>query len=104
LAINPEYVEAYNNLGLAHASLGQHLEAVKAYRQALRLKPDYVESLNNLGMLYYNSASYQEAVKALERALKLKPDYVMAITLWVWSTPSSKIRKRHLLPAKSCLS
>src|SRR5262249_16926792 len=41
LAINPEYVEAYINLGGAYSDLGMPADARNAYEEALRLRPGH---------------------------------------------------------------
>ncbi|MBW2637441.1 MAG: tetratricopeptide repeat protein, partial [Deltaproteobacteria bacterium] len=48
LDINPEYAEAYNNLGVAFARLGRMDKAVESFKRALAFKPDYREAQDNL--------------------------------------------------------
>lgn len=47
--LDPDYAEAYNNLGIALAEQGDMAPAVEAFRQAVRLDPANAESQSNLG-------------------------------------------------------
>ena len=49
LRIKPDFAPAYNNMGLVYDKLGQPLDAVKAYKEAIRVEPDYVSAHFNLG-------------------------------------------------------
>jgi len=48
LEIDPNSVEAYNNIGAGYGAMGQWDEAIKNEQEALRLKPDYQLARNNL--------------------------------------------------------
>jgi tetratricopeptide (TPR) repeat protein len=61
-------------LAHAHHELGHYREAIKAYREALRLKPDFANAWYNLGLAYKKSGRYREAIEAYREALRLKPD------------------------------
>jgi tetratricopeptide (TPR) repeat protein len=53
------------------------LAAVRAYRQAIKIKPDFVEALNNLGNVLVDLGSYIDAAKAYRKAVKLLPEHPM---------------------------
>ena len=40
LRINPEYADAWDNLGFAYRKLNRYNDAIEAYRQALRINPE----------------------------------------------------------------
>src|SRR5436305_1035182 len=46
---DPDYADAWAQTGYCSGILGRHAEALKASRQAIRLKPDSPESYLNLG-------------------------------------------------------
>ena len=50
LAIDPDYVNALANKGLALYNLERHLEAIEYYDKALAIDPDYVNALANKGL------------------------------------------------------
>jgi tetratricopeptide (TPR) repeat protein len=76
--LKPDYVEAYNNLGIAFDAQGKVEAAVASYQQALRLRPDYVRAHNNLGITWDKQGKLDEAVASFRQALRLKPDLVEA--------------------------
>ena len=47
--MNPNVAEAWNSLGVAHARHGQLEEAMRRYREAIRLKPNLSSAWDNLG-------------------------------------------------------
>ena len=66
-----------------HVRLGQCLvragrpdDAVKRFRQALKLKPAFIPALGNLGVLALEGKRFAEAQQYFERILKLAPDEV----------------------------
>ena len=46
--LDPEFVEAWNNLGNALSELGEFEEAIVAFERALKIEPAYAEALSNL--------------------------------------------------------
>ena len=74
----PKEPMAWGTLGVAYCVLGRYQEAVKALKEALRLKPDYAEAWANLGIAYSKLGRYQEEVNAYKEALRLKPDLAQA--------------------------
>ena len=73
--LNPGYVDAYGNLGLALDHLGQHEEAQRYFATALRLNPAHPETNNNLGQVLMEAGRFDEAVQHLHAALRARPEY-----------------------------
>ena len=48
IKINPDFADAYNNLGNALVQKGEMKEAIDHYRETLKLKPDLVLAQKNL--------------------------------------------------------
>ena len=69
---------AWYSLGLAYEKMGRHREAIKAYREALRLKHDDIETWYNLGVAYGKMGHMREAVQAFREVVRLKPDLAEA--------------------------
>jgi superkiller protein 3 len=63
LSCDPNYAEAWNNLGNALAELGSDSEAVEAFRQALRLVPDYEDARTNLAATLREHGGQDDAPK-----------------------------------------
>ena len=53
ISINPNYVEAQNNLGTLFMHLGQLDEAVECFQKSIKIDPNYEYAHNNLGLAYH---------------------------------------------------
>jgi tetratricopeptide (TPR) repeat protein len=69
----PNYFEAYNNLGVQHQKLQQWNEAIQAYRRAIELRPNSAKAHVNLAAVYLEQGQLQEALKSLEAARNAEP-------------------------------
>jgi protein O-GlcNAc transferase len=73
LALQPDFLDAWNNLGICR-HLSRHLpEAAGAYRHALTLAPENAGVMANLGAVLRETGSLQEAIELLQRAATLEP-------------------------------
>jgi tetratricopeptide (TPR) repeat protein len=78
LRLNPNYVDAHNNLGVVLYQQGKTEEAIFHFREALRLHPGSASAHNNLGGVLMNQGKTDEALMHLRQALELNPNYVDA--------------------------
>jgi tetratricopeptide (TPR) repeat protein len=78
IEINPNYVDAWNNKGIALEYSGKHKEAIEYYDKALQLDPKYVDAWNNKGLALYNSGKHKEAIEYYDKALQLDPGFPIA--------------------------
>ncbi len=78
LRLCPNNFGAYNNLGLAFATMGKLEEAVQAYEKAISLNPDFPPTYLNVGNLHKNQNRWEQAIFWYEKAIQLKPDYAEA--------------------------
>ena len=67
--LEPEFLDAWNNLGMSEASRGKDDEAVAAWRRALTLSPTYCKAHNNLGLLHARRGRYTEAAAEFQTTL-----------------------------------
>lgn len=74
----PQFAEAYFNIGYCHDELGEHQKAVTAFKKAIQLKPDFVEAHYNLGIAFDELKQYKDSIGAYSRAAELKPDFFEA--------------------------
>ena len=87
IQIDPEYSEAYNNLGLAYRSNGDYDSAIEYYQKALKfdlkqLGPDHLNiaiRYNNMGVVFSRKREHDSAIEYYQKALKinlkqLRPD------------------------------
>src|SRR5471032_756212 len=64
----PDFVDAYNNLGMLLKGLGSLVEAEVIYRQLLAIRPDLAEANNNLGAVLYDLGRLHDAEAAYRHA------------------------------------
>jgi tetratricopeptide (TPR) repeat protein len=71
VALAPDNVRGYSNLGAMSWLQGKVPEAIAAFEKSLALRPNY-RAASNLGTLYfYEQGDYARAAKAFEQALAL---------------------------------
>ncbi len=69
---------AHNNLGIALSLEGKHTEAVKHFREAVKIKPDYTAGRRHLGTLLASLGDTTAGIRHLETAVALDPEYTNA--------------------------
>jgi tetratricopeptide (TPR) repeat protein len=74
---NPEYYDAYIQLGLMFASRNNKL-AIDYYNNALNINPQSTEALYNLGMFYQENDMIDNALNSYNSILKLEPRHKYA--------------------------
>jgi tetratricopeptide (TPR) repeat protein len=80
--LDPAFVKGHDQLGLCLAGLGQNEEAIRAYKEAIRLNRE--QSLRwpwpamNLGTLYLRLERLDEAEAALRESLGVEPQFPIA--------------------------
>jgi tetratricopeptide (TPR) repeat protein len=70
--------ESDNDLGMQLQGTGRLPEAIRHYKQALRLYPDLADAHINLGNAMLQSGRIREAIGHYEQALRIKPDFPKA--------------------------
>ena len=73
ITLNPEYMEAYFNYGVALNSLGAFDEAIAVYLKALKLAPSDPDIYNDLGENYARKGDMEQAAAYFSTAVNLKP-------------------------------
>lgn len=68
LRINPNYAQAWKNLGTEYFYLSKHKEELKCYDKALLIEPNLAEALFSKGLTLYNV--FKEVDKGLELMIK----------------------------------
>lgn len=73
LAVAPDAVPIYNNLGSVYWNRGDVAGAEREWRKALEYAPDSPTLLNNLGLVYTRRREFPQAVECFRRAIRKKP-------------------------------
>jgi tetratricopeptide (TPR) repeat protein len=79
---DPNFVEAHYNLGVLLKDLKRYDEAVKNYREVIRIKPDYAETYHIhsiLGRLLKDLKRYEEAAREYKEELTINSKDIEAI-------------------------
>jgi Flp pilus assembly protein TadD len=73
ISLDPKYVKAQNNLGVAYLNAGRLEEATKALQIALAEDPRNVESMVNLALVHKAAGRPADARQLLLRAVATEP-------------------------------
>ena len=78
LELDPQYADAWNNLGTALYNQNLHAEAETAYRKVIELDPQFAFAWYTLGNALFNQKRHTEAEATYRKALELDPQYTNA--------------------------
>jgi tetratricopeptide (TPR) repeat protein len=103
VALDPNFSEAYGNLGVVYTWLGNFDEAVVALQRALRLDPMTAEHHANLAFALIQLKRYEEAKDEAQMAIWLDPgnsiaEFLLGYTLAL-RPETSKLSESHLIIA-----
>jgi len=72
---NPNYSDAWSQIGHCFFNLGRNQEAIVACKQAIKINPDDAKAYFLLGTVAYKLGHYQESTEAFKQVIRIKPDY-----------------------------
>ncbi|XP_071991603.1 protein O-mannosyl-transferase TMTC4 [Engystomops pustulosus] len=78
LDVCPLNAKVHYNIGKNLADRGLQTDAIKYYREAIRLNPKYVHAMNNLGNILKEKDELHEAQELLSRAVSIQSDFSAA--------------------------
>ena len=79
LAVDPEFGDLYNVLGVCYLGLGRYDEAIAAHQRYVQLAPAEPNAHDSLGMSIQQSGRYESAAGEYSAALSLDPEFEPAI-------------------------
>ena len=79
IIINPNYPDAYNNMGVALKEQGKFEEAIEAFKKAISIN-QILQRLNNMGNTY--EGRKLEAIEAYKKALPSNLIMLTPVTTW----------------------
>ncbi len=90
------YAEAWYQAGYCYGVLGRPADALRASKQAAKLRPDWPAAFVNIGASSYALGQYKDAVEAYRQAVRLddnNPDiqYALGLTLGKMSRTDEEI-------------
>ena len=78
LEIQPNSLDANNNLGVLLQYYNKFEEAEKLYKKAIELKPDYAEAYSNLSVILNKLNKFDEAIVSCQKAIEFNPSLAQA--------------------------
>lgn len=102
--LDPQYQDAWFNLGFAHRLLGQMDEAEQYYLRAIEVDPEDTRLYGELTVIYENREELDKAVDLLERGLRTMPTSAILHALIASTLNEQGNRReaqRHLATAES---
>ncbi|GMI46216.1 hypothetical protein TrCOL_g1466 [Triparma columacea] len=78
IRVDPNFAEAYSNLGNALKELGDIKGAIQFYLKAIKIKPRFPDAYNNLASSHMQLGNTEDAIQTFEMALTLNPRLVDA--------------------------
>jgi len=78
IRVDPNFAEAYSNLGNALKELGDIDGAVQFYLKAIKIKPRFPDAYNNLASSHMQLGQTKDAISTFQMALTLNPKLVDA--------------------------
>ena len=86
LTINPNYVDAHNNLGILFNKLGEHQKAISCYEKAIQIQPQNLTSkwlcMNTFPVIYKNyeeinhyNYKFKKNIEKINKLLDMKSNY-----------------------------
>lgn len=73
LNVDPDYVDALNNIGVIHIHDRRYAAARNSFEKAIELEPDYVDPYYNLACLHAIQGKVAEGLMYLKKAILLDP-------------------------------
>jgi len=91
----PDFFEAYYNLGVIFSSESRVNEAINAWQNVVRIRPTFAQGHENLGLALYLQAKFSDSLTQFHLALEEEPNRFFALKLaanLLATCPDSSIR------------
>ncbi len=75
MAIDPNYIHAYNEAAYAYDGLGKFDSSIWAINKYIELAPDEPNPYDSRGELYAFNGHLEQAIESYKKALEIKPDF-----------------------------
>ena len=78
LSLNPDYADAYYNMGVIFQNQGYLIKAIKVYKKVISIQPDHVRAYSNMGVSLKDQGKLNEAIEVFNKVILIKPNYADA--------------------------
>ena len=79
IKLNPNFSEAYNNLGNTKKRVGKIDEAISCFEKAIQLKENNIEAYLNLANIYKENRYFNELIKIYEKILSFNKNDIKTL-------------------------
>lgn len=74
IRLKPNYIEAYNNRGIAKSAIGQSFAAIADFDKAIEIKPDFAKGYTFRGAVKEDLGQNAAAIADYDKAIQITPD------------------------------
>ncbi|MBI3378917.1 MAG: tetratricopeptide repeat protein [Nitrospirae bacterium] len=74
ITLNPKFVEAYNNRGVAYKNQVQYDRAIEDFSKAIAINPNDADAYYNRGNAYNNKRQFDRAIEDFNKAIAINPN------------------------------
>lgn len=85
IAIYPNYADAYNNLGVVYARMGDRAREREVLQKAIGINDHFAAAYVNLGRMNISTSDYPAAEQALSKAVSCDPTDAMTLVLLTYA-------------------
>ena len=78
LSLNPDYADAYYNMGVIFQNQGNLIKAIKVYKKVISIQSDHAKALINMGVALKDQGKLNEAIKIFNHLILIKPNHAEA--------------------------
>ena len=71
LKIDPEFVFAWDNLGVSYRNLDNYDKAIESYEKSLEIDPKGITPLQNIAVVYQYKKEYQKAIISYQKLAEI---------------------------------
>ncbi len=71
IALNPDYVEGYFNIGVTNFKQNRFAEALEDYNKAIEVNPNYSSAYLNRGVIFMRTGQFMDAADNFNRAIQI---------------------------------
>lgn len=75
---NPEFIEAYNNIGAAYGMLRQPQDAIQYFQKVAKVDPDYPKIYYEIAVSHSIAGQHREAIDYYQKSVQRNPDFAEA--------------------------
>ena len=75
IKIQPDNVNAHNNLGSVYLTMEENEKALKHLEDALKLDENFLSALNNISNVHMNLNNFEDAIKTINKAISITTSF-----------------------------